>query len=1053
MNGSTHQPVLFTPKSCTVFVLLLWAVSLGPYWDSAGAQAPPITPSGLNTQVSGPIAAGEKTQFNITGGTRPGDGTNLFHSFDQFGVPHNSIANFQNDAGIPTANILGRITGGNISNIYGSIQTTNFGNANLFLINPAGFVFGPNATLNVGGMVAFTSADYLKLSDGVRFNAVPNTTADALLSTSPVAAFGFLGSNPGAITVQGSQLAVSKGMGISLIGGNVTIESGTLNSGTVEPTRLSAPEGKIQFASTASPGEFDAVTLQPRANVNDTSFKSYGVIVLTSGSNININDDSTVSIRSGQFALTVNDAALTTANSAGSSNTIGLRRGSSIVTSNSGTDPGANIQLVSGHLTMDGALLRSNAVDEGTGGNISVNASSIALVGGAQIANSTDGDGSAGSVHISATDSLSISGFATTSTLTGIASDLPVIASGVFSNTTTEGVGGTLAIVAPRLAVEDTGRIATFTSGDGVGGSVSIHSGELGLKTGGRIFTGSGLDFVTSETRGNGKAGDIAVVADSLLISGVDTFGANSAIRSKPESVGDGGTISVTARSIALHDQGMIETIPFGDGRAGDIALTTDTLTITGGGAVQTSGSDVKQSGTITINARDAVSVIGIGSDGTPSRITNENFGNGGTGHIAIRSKDLIVTDGAWIRSTTFLDPIHSAQPKLSLHATGAINLTRGADIRVSGFLSDVGSIEMSAQTITLDDHAKLSTLTFENGTAGNISITSNGLALSGGSQIVSSTSVGTGHGGNILIAATDMALSGQFTDAAGVVTPTAILSTSEFGSGKGGNIMIVADRSVELNSGAAISASSTSSGNAGNINIDAGKQLDLSGKSSITTEAKQASGGNIDLQATDRIRFVDSTLSASVSDGPGGGGNISIDPKLVLLQNSTVLAKADQGTGGRIAIRADSFLADANSIVNADAGRGINGTVTIQSPTSNLSGTVGQLVSKTSPPQVLLQNRCVALAGGEQSTFLLAGRETLPVEPSGWLSSPVSMEHWTGEEAAHASRLMVRNRELNSSAVMTAQTSQPPVLSLRRLTPPGFLVRTFAPGVTGCPS
>ena len=84
-------------------------------------------------------------------------------------------------SGLPTSNILGRVTGGNISNIFGTIQTTGFGNANLFLMNPAGFLFGPNATVNVGGMVAFTSADYLRLADGVRFNAIPNAAADALL--------------------------------------------------------------------------------------------------------------------------------------------------------------------------------------------------------------------------------------------------------------------------------------------------------------------------------------------------------------------------------------------------------------------------------------------------------------------------------------------------------------------------------------------------------------------------------------------------------------------------------------------------------------------------------------------------------------------------------------------------------------------------------------------------------------------------------------------------------------------------------------------------------
>src|SRR6185436_2355544 len=156
------------------------------------------------------------------------------HSFGNFNVPNNNIANFLNDSGLPTSNILGRVTGGNVSNIFGTIQTTGFGNANLFLMNPAGFLFGPNATVNVGGMVSFTSADYLRLADGVRFNAIPNASADALLSAAPVAAFGFLGSNPGAITVQGSQLTVAEGTGISLVGGNITIQSGTPDNGPVQ---------------------------------------------------------------------------------------------------------------------------------------------------------------------------------------------------------------------------------------------------------------------------------------------------------------------------------------------------------------------------------------------------------------------------------------------------------------------------------------------------------------------------------------------------------------------------------------------------------------------------------------------------------------------------------------------------------------------------------------------------------------------------------------------------------------------------------------------------
>src|SRR5215467_5159682 len=250
--------------------------------------AAPITPSGLNTQVNlSQTPPAGKTQFDITGGTRPGGGPNLFHSFGQFNVPNNNIANFLNDSGLATSNILGRVTGGNLSNIFGTIQTTGFGSANLFLMNPAGFLFGPNATINVGGMVSFTSADYLRLADGVRFNAVRNASADALLSIAPVAAFGFLGSNPGAITVQGSQLKVAEGTGISLVGGNITMQSGTLDNGTVQAAQLSAPSGQINLVSVGKPSHRHVGgEVVNGAGFVATGFKSLGAITVSSGSTI-----------------------------------------------------------------------------------------------------------------------------------------------------------------------------------------------------------------------------------------------------------------------------------------------------------------------------------------------------------------------------------------------------------------------------------------------------------------------------------------------------------------------------------------------------------------------------------------------------------------------------------------------------------------------------------------------------------------------------------------------------------------------------------------------
>src|SRR5688572_26791333 len=229
---------VYAESTKVVLFVLCLVISVPSRSASQNIGAAPITPSGLNTQVSQAVTLPSgQTQYNITGGTRPGGGGNLFHGFGDFNVPNNNVANFLNESGLATSNILGRVTGGNISNIFGTIQTTGFGNANLFLMNPAGFLFGPNATVNVGGMVSFTSAAYLRLADGVRFNAVPNPAADALLSTAPVAAYGFLGPDPGAITVQGSHLTVAEGTGISLVGGNITVQADTIDDGTVQTAR------------------------------------------------------------------------------------------------------------------------------------------------------------------------------------------------------------------------------------------------------------------------------------------------------------------------------------------------------------------------------------------------------------------------------------------------------------------------------------------------------------------------------------------------------------------------------------------------------------------------------------------------------------------------------------------------------------------------------------------------------------------------------------------------------------------------------------------------
>lgn len=799
------------------------------------AQTAPMTSTGLNTHVSAPTPVGGRVQYNISGGTRPGGGANLFHSFGNFNVPDNTVANFFNDSGLPTENILGRVTGGDISHIYGTIRTTGFGDANLFLINPSGFLFGPNASLNVGGAVTFTSANYLKLEDGTRFNTASNPTADALLTSSPVEAFGFLGSNPGAITVQGSRFTVAPEKSLALIGGHIAIESGLLADGRVQPARASAPHGTILLASTASPGEFD-VALQSMPNVNGASFTSFGSAMLASDSTVDVSGPNTVAIRGGRVVISVTDAAFSTAAHAGLPNAISLSQDSAIISSNAGTGAGADIELQADAITLNNVSLTALSSERagGDAGNIMLFANH----------------------HITAQDS-----FVNTDAVRGV------------------GQGGNIVLRTPTMNI-DGGVLSASTSGTGAAGNVRLEGHQIHLSA-------------SPSAAAQGQA------------QGVDLFAQTS-------GSGHGGTIS-------LH------------------------------------GLDGPSS------HADEVAIAGA------SNVHTQTSSDGAAGEISIHAARFLLTDSATIKADTF--------------GAGA-----------------AGSI-----TITATQHA----------------------TIAGPSSAMSSSSDfgATGHAGRIALSAPVLSLS----DGGG-------LSTKTTGEGAGGNINIVATHALSLSHGASISTSSTGSGNAGNIQINAGQYLTIH-KSSITAEATRSSGGNIAIQATDLIRIVDGKVSSSVQGSSStAGGNITIDPNVVVLQGGHILANAVQGSGGNITITTSLLVADQLSRVDASSQFGLNGRVTIQSPTSNLSGTVGQLVSKTMPLQVLLQSRCAALAGGQESTFNVTGRDTHPAEPGGWLLSPLSLISSDGGPSAGW-------EADNVSRVSSPQKN--PLLSLRHPMRPGFMTHT----------
>ncbi|MBD2125261.1 filamentous hemagglutinin N-terminal domain-containing protein [Microcoleus sp. FACHB-1] len=193
------------------------------------AQVPPITQEpGTNTNVN--PDAGNPNQLNITGGQLSGDNQNLFHSFGQFGLNSGQIANFLSNPNI--RNILGRVMGGEPSIINGLIQVTG-GQSNLYLMNPAGIMFGSGASLNVPA--SFTATTATSIGFGNNWFNASGVNNYAALDGSP-SGFAFNVNQPGAIINAGN---------LSVNGGDLTLLGGTV----VSTGNVSAPGGQITVAA------------------------------------------------------------------------------------------------------------------------------------------------------------------------------------------------------------------------------------------------------------------------------------------------------------------------------------------------------------------------------------------------------------------------------------------------------------------------------------------------------------------------------------------------------------------------------------------------------------------------------------------------------------------------------------------------------------------------------------------------------------------------------------------------------------------------------------
>ena len=159
-------PMLATVAPAELAISSEIAIALQPILSPESALQPQFSPPQLaqavipNADGTGTVVTPDGSQIDITGGQLSGDGVNLFHSFQEFGLTAEQVANFI--ASPEIQNILSSVNGGNASIINGLLQVSG-SQANLYLINPAGVIFGPTGAIALTGSFTATTANQLAL--------------------------------------------------------------------------------------------------------------------------------------------------------------------------------------------------------------------------------------------------------------------------------------------------------------------------------------------------------------------------------------------------------------------------------------------------------------------------------------------------------------------------------------------------------------------------------------------------------------------------------------------------------------------------------------------------------------------------------------------------------------------------------------------------------------------------------------------------------------------------------------------------------------------------
>ncbi|MCW6038737.1 filamentous hemagglutinin N-terminal domain-containing protein, partial [Spirulina subsalsa FACHB-351] len=511
----------------------------------------------------------------ITQGTTMGN--NLFHSFKQFSVPLFNTAQFQHNPAINT--VIGRVTGGLPSEINGFIQAAPTNpNFNLFLLNPNGIIFGPNASLNFNGSFTAATGTGIVFSDGTIFPA----TGDNPPLTMSVPVGIQRGTNPGSIQLQGANLILPVGNNLSLVGGDIIL-SETLNFGLPQFATISTTQGNITLD-----GRNIILTGGSSVGVPPTFDQPGGRLTVRASESVQISGTSALSanIRSGFYAQNVGGIA-----DAGNINIftplLVLENGGVILTSTVGAGNAGNTVINAENVVLRGVVgdrpsgiySESGLAATGDAGNITVNGGNISLADGARISTSTDVNslGKAGTVSLKG-DLIEV---------VGSQNGIPSL---ITSQTLGNSDAGNLNIVANQMRILNGGQVLGKSERQGKAGNIDLTVGVLELNQ----------NALLSVETNTAQGGNIFVRNSQLL-----TLANNSKISASTQS-GQGGNIEVlNGNRINLGGNSEIIAQSTGIGRAGDVTLEGRVLNITNNAQVSVSNTGTGNAGNLGISASE----------------------------------------------------------------------------------------------------------------------------------------------------------------------------------------------------------------------------------------------------------------------------------------------------------------------------------------------------------------------------------------------------------------------------------------------------------------